>query len=57
MNKNGRVVSKETPDGEGRKAFRKAGYFTRKGKFGFVRKDGKKTKNVEHLRDVKYNII
>tara|TARA_X000000950_G_C13458866_1_gene475030 strand:- start:227 stop:532 length:306 start_codon:yes stop_codon:yes gene_type:complete len=49
MNKNGRVVSKKKHQtAKAEKRLEKAGYFTRKGKFGFVRKDGKKTK--KHTR-------
>jgi|TARA_B100000963_G_scaffold53684_2_gene41749 hypothetical protein len=45
MNKNGRVVSKKKHQtAKAEKRLEKAGYFTRKGKFGFVRKDGKGTK-------------
>ena len=41
MNKRGRVVSKRKHNTAKRdKRLIKAGYFTKKGKFGFVRKDG-----------------
>ena len=46
MNKNGRIVSKaKHATAKKEKRLEKAGFFTQKGKFGFVRKDGKgKTK-------------
>ena len=45
MNKNGRVVSKKKHQtAKAEKRLEKAGYFTRKGKFGFVRRDDKKTR-------------
>lgn len=43
MNKNGRIVSvKKHKTAKKEKRLEKAGYFTQKGKFGFVKKDGKK---------------
>jgi hypothetical protein len=42
MNKNGRIVSrKKHATAKKEKRLEKAGYFTKKGKFGAVRKDGK----------------
>jgi hypothetical protein len=44
MNKRGRVVSKRKHNTAKRdKRLIKAGYFTKKGKFGFVRKDGSRS--------------
>ena len=46
MNKRGRVVSKRKHNTAKRdKRLIKAGYFTKKGKFGFVRKDGSRSKS------------
>tara|TARA_B110000971_G_scaffold203041_1_gene223264 strand:+ start:51 stop:356 length:306 start_codon:yes stop_codon:yes gene_type:complete len=46
MNKRGRVVSKRKHNTAKRdKRLIKAGYFTKKGKFGFVRKDGSSSKS------------
>ncbi|MAU36391.1 MAG: hypothetical protein CMD14_03355 [Flavobacteriales bacterium] len=43
MNKNGRIVSvKKHKTAKKEKRLEKHGYFTKKGKFGFVKKDGKK---------------
>ena len=43
MNKNGRIVSvKKHKTAKKEKRLEKYGYFTKKGKFGFVKKDGKK---------------
>ena len=51
MNKRGRVVSKRKHNTAKRdKRLIKAGYFTKKGKFGFVRKDGSKTKKSRKRR-------
>jgi len=44
MNKHGRLVSRKKHNTAKReKRLQKHGYFTKKGKFGWVRKDGKKT--------------
>lgn len=41
MNKNGRIVSKKKhTTAKNEKRLEKAGYFTKKGKFGYVKKDG-----------------
>jgi len=46
MNKRGRVVSKRKHNTAKKdKRLIKAGYFTKKGKFGFVRKDGSRSKS------------
>jgi hypothetical protein len=51
MNKRGRVVSKRKHNTAKRdKRLIKAGYFTKKGKFGFVRKDGSKSKKSRKRR-------
>jgi len=51
MNKNGRVVSKKKHQtAKAEKRLEKAGYFTRKGKFGFVRKDGKTRRSKSRSR-------
>ena len=43
MNKNGRIVSvKKHKTAKKEKRLEKHGYFTKKGKFGYVKKDGKK---------------
>lgn len=43
MNKNGRIVSvKKHKTAKKEKRLEKYGYFTKKGKFGYVKKDGKK---------------
>jgi len=43
MNKNGRIVPvKKHKTAKKEKRLEKHGYFTKKGKFGFVKKDGKK---------------
>jgi hypothetical protein len=45
MNKNGRIVSRiKHNTAKKEKRLEKAGYFTKKGVFGFVKKDGSKTK-------------
>jgi hypothetical protein len=44
MNKHGRLVSRKKHNTAKReKRLQRHGYFTKKGKFGWVRKDGKKT--------------
>lgn len=51
MNKRGRVVSKKKHNTAKReKRLIKAGYFTKKGKFGFVRKDGSRSKKSRKRR-------
>ena len=51
MNKRGRVVSKRKHNTAKRdKRLIKAGYFTKKGKFGFVRKDGSRSKKSRKRR-------
>ena len=43
MNKNGRIVSvKKHKTAKKEKRLEQHGYFTKKGKFGFIKKDGKK---------------
>jgi hypothetical protein len=45
MNKNGRIVSlKKHKTAKNEKRLEKAGYFTKKGTFGYVKKDGKTKK-------------
>ena len=57
QNKHGRWVSKAlSTRAKSEKRLEKAGYFTKKGKFGFVRKDtgsGKKTKKRKQSKKVK----
>ena len=46
MNKRGRIVSrKKHAQSKKEKRLEKAGFFTKKGQFGFVRRDGKTRKN------------
>jgi hypothetical protein len=54
MNKNGRVVSKKKHNfAKKDKRLQKYGYYTRKGKFGFVKKETKKTKKTRKTRKTK----
>ena len=51
MNKNGRIVSKKKHiTAKKEKRLEKAGYFTRKGKFGAVKKGSKKTRKARRKR-------
>lgn len=51
MNKHGRVVSrKKSKTAKKEKRLEKAGYFTRKGKFGAVKKGSKKTRKARRKR-------
>tara|TARA_X000000368_G_scaffold417474_1_gene413975 strand:- start:1587 stop:1889 length:303 start_codon:yes stop_codon:yes gene_type:complete len=51
MNKHGRVVSrKKSTKARKDKRLEKAGYFTRKGKFGAVKKTAKKTRKARRKR-------
>ena len=46
MNKHGRIVSKaKSSTAKKEKRLEKAGYFTKKGKFGFVKKEGSRKKS------------
>ena len=50
MNKRGRIVSKKKHNrAKKEKRLEKAGYFTKKGQFGYVRKDDKKTRKNKRI--------
>lgn len=52
MNKHGRIVSvKKSASAKRDKRLEKAGYFTKKGHFGFVKKDVKKTKRRKGVKN------
>jgi hypothetical protein len=51
MNKNNRIVSRKKHDSAKReKRLEKAGYFTKKGQFGYVKKDSKRAKTAKKGR-------
>ena len=51
MNKHGRIVSaKKHKTAKAEKRLEKAGYFTKKGKFGFVKKTAKKGKSASPVK-------
>ena len=51
MNKHGRIVSKaKSITAKKEKRLEKAGYFTKKGKFGFVKKEGSRKKSRKSSR-------